>query len=392
MTGNPLDRPTAQGLVTSHPEVELALMLARTIDSIQADPEQLRSAIYELARQKLRDQFTGIDPPEAERLRAALEVAIHGVEAHAQKSQQRAPSAVPSDRLPPPPALARHSDQSDAVMPARGMADPDVPAWPWASSAAIDSDPDEIVLYSKRSLILPLGLTLLIAAALGGVSVFAWGRWGHRAQGQAPMAVSSLDQRFQIPAQPPAVPPAAEPPKPDPLLPTSYGIYAVSGGKLYELEPLQGRAPDIRVAVSAAITTPSQTVLPDGNIRFIVFRRDPSGSAPDQADVRVVARIEQAMTFDPAGKPILSKAEPNWVIRNIVSFPYRTAPIKGNPEMYELQSKDSNSDLPPGRYALILKAQSYDFTVSGNVTDKRQCLAKLSAANGVFYSECQKLP
>ena len=175
------------------------------------------------------------------------------------------------------------------------------------------------------------------------------------------------------------------------LLPTSFGVYAVDGEKLYELDPLQGRAPDIRVAVSAVILTPSKTTLPDGNVKFIVFRRDSGNSAPDQADVRVVAKIDQATTFDAAGKPIVAKAEENWVIRNI-SFPYRTAPVKENPEMYEVQGKDPDVALTPGRYALIIKGQAYDFTVAGTVTDDRQCLARLAAANGTFYSACQKLP
>jgi hypothetical protein len=154
---------------------------------------------------------------------------------------------------------------------------------------------------------------------------------------------------------------------------------------------LQGRAPDIRVAVSAVILTPSKTTLPDGNVKFIVFRRDSGNSAPDQADVRVVAKIDQATTFDAAGKPVVAKAEENWVIRNI-SFPYRTAPVKENPEMYEVQGKDPDVALTPGRYALIIKGQAYDFTVAGTATDDRQCLARLAAANGTFYSACQKLP
>ena len=122
-----------------------------------------------------------------------------------------------------------------------------------------------------------------------------------------------------------------------------------------------------------------------------MFRRDSGNSAPDQADVRVVAKIDQATTFDAAGKPIVAKAEENWVIRNI-SFPYRTAPVKENPEMYEVQGKDPDVALTPGRYALIIKGQAYDFTVAGTVTDDRQCLARLAAANGTFYSACQKLP
>ena len=79
------------------------------------------------------------------------------------------------------------------------------------------------------------------------------------------------------------------------------------------------------------------------------------------------------------------------MIRNI-SFPYRTAPVKENPEMYEVQGKDPDVALTPGRYALVIKGQAYDFTVAGTVTDDRQCLARLAAANGTFYSACLKLP
>ena len=40
-------------LATNWPEVDLALILARTIDSIKTDPSQLRNTVYELARTKL---------------------------------------------------------------------------------------------------------------------------------------------------------------------------------------------------------------------------------------------------------------------------------------------------------------------------------------------------
>jgi hypothetical protein len=63
-------------------------------------------------------------------------------------------------------------------------------------------------------------------------------------------------------------------PPPDPLVPTSFGVYAIIDGKLFTLELLQGRAPNPRVAVSPAISAPPKTVLPDPNIKFVVFRRD----------------------------------------------------------------------------------------------------------------------
>jgi hypothetical protein len=230
--------------------------------------------------------------------------------------------------------------------------------------------------------ILVMGVLLAVAATVRS------GKFGTRDNGNAPVAApQGMQGKDQTQRE--AAPIQGDTPKATPLLPTTFGIYAVSAGKLYELEPLRGRVPDIRVAFSTAITTPSRTILPDGNLTFIVFRRDASGSAPDQVDIRVVAKIEQAMTFDASGKPVVSKAEENWVIRNI-SFPYRTAPIKDNLEMYEVQSRDTNTELTPGRYALVIKGQAYDFMVAGSVTDTRQCLGRVAAANGTFYSECQK--
>jgi hypothetical protein len=227
-----------------------------------------------------------------------------------------------------------------------------------------------------------MGVLLAVAATVRS------GKFGTRDNGNAPVAApQGMQGKDQTQRE--AAPIQGDTPKATPLLPTTFGIYAVSAGKLYELEPLRGRVPDIRVAFSTAITTPSRTILPDGNLTFIVFRRDASGSAPDQVDIRVVAKIEQAMTFDASGKPVVSKAEENWVIRNI-SFPYRTAPIKDNLEMYEVQSRDTNTELTPGRYALVIKGQAYDFMVAGSVTDTRQCLGRVAAANGTFYSECQK--
>ena len=49
----------------------------------------------------------------------------------------------------------------------------------------------------------------------------------------------------------------------------------------------------------------------------------------------------------------------------------------------------SDSVLPAGRYVLILKRQAYDFAIAGPVTDPNQCLERIEAANGVFYSPCK---
>jgi len=204
-----------------------------------------------------------------------------------------------------------------------------------------------------------------------------------RVKGPSPKAAPA--KAAPAPAAPVAPVAPAEPKR---LLPTAYGVYAESGGKLYELQLIQGRAPDLRVAISAAITKPSETTLPDGQLRFIVFRREGSSGASDPIDVRLIARVTQVTTFDAAGKPVVSPGDDSWVIRNI-SIPFRAAPLKEDPQMFEVQPRD-DAALPPGRYALILKAQAYDFSIEGAVTDKRHCLQRLAAANGVFYSECDK--
>src|ERR1035437_3268324 len=60
-------------------EVEFALIIARMIDTVKEDPVQLRRAVYEIARAKLRD-ISSTDEQESDRLLASLETAIRGVE------------------------------------------------------------------------------------------------------------------------------------------------------------------------------------------------------------------------------------------------------------------------------------------------------------------------
>jgi hypothetical protein len=58
--------------------------------------------------------------------------------------------------------------------------------------------------------------------------------------------------------------------------------------------------------------------------------------------------------------------------------------------MLLIQPENAEFVLPAGRYVLVLKNQGYDFTVAGPMTDPSQCLERTEAANGTFYSECQK--
>jgi hypothetical protein len=74
------DRPEPPSL-----EVEFALVIARMIDSLKNNPEDVRHAIYELARYKLQEQLPNANAEEKERTQQALETAIRGVEAFSEQ-------------------------------------------------------------------------------------------------------------------------------------------------------------------------------------------------------------------------------------------------------------------------------------------------------------------
>jgi hypothetical protein len=177
-------------------------------------------------------------------------------------------------------------------------------------------------------------------------------------------------------------------PQPSFPLPDVYGVYAVSGGQLHELQPLAGRVPDPRVFMSTPIRTPSRTVLPDGQIVFIVYRRDVAGSAPERVTVRVIAKIMRAMTFTAVGQASIGNVEDSWTIRN-VSYDFRLAPLSEGSEMLMVRPEHTDFVFPAGRYGLVIKGQAYDFTVAGPITETAQCLEGIKATNGTFYSECR---
>ncbi|QIP05553.1 hypothetical protein [Bradyrhizobium symbiodeficiens] len=358
------------------PEVEFALVLSRMIDSIQNDPEHLRQTVYQLARHKLEEQLANEGRGDRRKMSRALETAILGVETFAQNNGGLPGSNGPA-ALPPPRVTTQGVDgEGPSARPVPPVVEVYVdPVTPkrrpiWLTALAV------LVLM----LPIPWGLSYVVH----GGNTPGWLRGVLGTNQQAPKQTA-----VAVPAAPPK---ETEKPvrEPSPLVPKAYGIYAISADKLYELNMLPGRVPDMRVAISAMIATPSRTVLPDGHIKFIVYRRDSATSAADRAEVRIIAKIENELTFDKAGKPVVSKAaDDGWVIRNI-SLPYRTAPSKDEADMYEVQSEDPDKPLAAGRYALVLKGQGYDFTVAGGITDHRHCLERMSATNGQFYSECQR--
>jgi hypothetical protein len=361
-------------------EVDFALVLSRMVNSVSTDPEHLRTSLYELARYKLQEQIAEEVPDERDRLEDALEVAIQGVETHFSRLESRALGApegqsrlsLPAYGGTPQIAAALGSGNAQPLPPnMEWPRKPDRRRWkfsaPWRYATVL-------------ALIAVVGFAIQQRANLAALL--------QTRAGSAVVAAKVGSRPVQAAEQTPSPQQEIAPARDAGLVPTTFGVYAVSDGKLYPLEVLPGHAPNPRVAVSAAILTPSRTMLPDRHIKFIVFRRDSATNALDRADVRIIARITQSIKFDPAGKPVITKAEDSWVIRNI-SYPYRTAPLKGQPDMYEVLG-DEDKPLQPGRYALILKDEAYDFSVAGEITDARQCLESMAAANGAFYTECQK--
>jgi hypothetical protein len=364
-------------------EVEFALMLSRVIDSVEKNPEFLRATVYELARHKLKEEFASESFGDLRKLSKSLEVAIAGVEAFNRKEGGGTTSLLGAN-----PAQGKGLISADPTIPhvasALESASPVLEAHVFGSGgAATRKRPSRSMTVASFASALAIALAVISTV----VSLTILRNKGYIGTNQAAPTLPTAST-----AAPTEVASATTDPKPaaqPPTVPTAFGIYAVSDGKLYELDVLPGRAPDPRVAISSIITTPSRTTLPDGRVAFVIYRRDSVSNAADRAEVRLVARIEREASFDKNGKQVVTDVDENWVMRNI-SIPHRTAPKKDNPEMYEVRSENPDVPLAPGRYALVLKGFAYDFSVAGTITDPRQCLERLVAANGRFYSECKK--
>jgi len=360
-------------------EVEFALVLSRVIDSVSKDPEYLRATIYELARHKLKEQFQSESSAGVRRLSKSLEVAIQGVEAFNKKEEGRQAALGKPDPFQEKSLVSAHVSRqytTPVVQPLPPLIEVGVSA-PEGSPAWKSSPRIKAVWWFAAALAGP-------AVVFAALSLNLVGNRGNLIN-----KPTSILPKADTLASPPSASKAAESrlATPSPTLPSSFGIYAVSGDKLYELDLLPGRAPDPRIAISALITSQSRTTLPDGHLSFIVYRRDSATSAADRAEVRLIARIEKETSYKD-GKSAVTSVDDSWVMRNI-SIPYRTAPEKDNPDMYEVRSENPDIPLASGRYALVLKGRAYDFNIAGPITDPRQCLERLVATNGQFYSECR---
>ena len=395
---------SGRNLSATSPEVDFALVLSRVIGSIEDDPVQLRNAVYELARIKLRQEAWRRKGPvnllEARRLSLALESAIERVETiHSKYDELRALQSF--DRL----------IQSSEIAASEVMVEPRTPLLILNEAPAQRKDADHLSVFLTRANDTWLNIKQSLcwrgtAPLLRGatVAIFAvalcvvFDRQFGLLERQAPHSAAPMVQKsassepksvVQAPGHALQSPATLLQPQSSPLpLPDVYGVYAVSGGQLHELEPLAGRVPDQRVFMSTPIRTVSRTVLPDGQVVFVVYRRDVASSAPERVAVRVIAKIMRAMTFTMAGQANIGNVEDSWTIRN-VSYEFRVAPLSENSEILMIRPEHADFVFPAGRYGLVIKGQAYDFTVAGPITEAAHCLEGIKASNGTFYSQCR---
>jgi hypothetical protein len=379
-------------------EVEYALILSRMITTVREDASQLRRTVYEFARARLKIEMSSADEAERQRLAEALETAIHGVENFSRRhdEQERLQPPIAYAQIAPAASTPPSTPPSNSMVAIHQVTSPSAgfaKYAPAAEAAYWRTDASPLLLEARRRVLLSrltrFCIGMLLFAAVVGLAIYKPNSPFSLSRTELPPAaltVAKPDLAQQAALDPKTVASVASLPFP---LPSDYGVYAVSNAALSELSLLPEQVPDKRIAMSTPINQPSRTTLPDGKAKFVVFRRDLAGNAPERIDVRVVARVVRVLTFDAKGKASFSPVSDAWNIRN-VSYEFRVRPIAGNPEMLLIQAADPNFVLSPGRYVLALKNQGYDFTVAGKVTDPAQCLERTDAANGTFYSDCQK--
>jgi len=393
MTSNVSQVPSSNHLPAKSLEVDFGIVLGRMLENLKSDPSELRNAAYELARIKLQKECWLRDPPltvlEMRRALLALEVAIERVEAGHSRADalllQPSHCLIETQEIIPPGSLTGPRDPPNAAE--------HTPLAEYASSRLISTR-----LAVRAMSILKAVATATLAVALFVIvdRQFAFVRFPGETVASVTQNTARLGSEPGSGAFAPVTGPHAlggglpsMPASQSGLaLPTVYGVYAINNGQLHELDLLPGRVPDPRVAVSSAITKPAHTILPDGKIVFVVFRRDLTTNAPDRVAVRVIAKIAREMKFSKTGQVITTALDDLWVIRNR-SYEFRVAPLSENPDMLVIQPENSDFVFPAGRHGLVLKGQAYDFSVAGPITQPAYCLERLEGANSTFYSECR---
>jgi hypothetical protein len=405
-------------------------LILRAIETTKNDPAQLRRLVYELARMSLGKQillrFNEIGGTELRQHLYWLETAIKKVEKHSEDDEELLGQRSGVHLIDGPVGLIDQGSAVDLDRSVGAIVDdaqrdnrnlvvrqaPDDfyyqahPLPTFLNSSQTPGPAQNIIRLPRRvwAVVWPT-LQLLIAVVLGVAIYVGFVARSDYAPAPKPPHPEDVAQSLRPPpgtqkglTSRPGMPDssrgldsAGRSGAPDFELPTVYGVYALSEGKLLQLESLPIKVPDPRVAISAMISKPSPTTIQGGKIAFVVFRRDLVSSAPDKVSIRVVARVVREMTFTGAGVPKTSKVDDQWAVRSN-SYEFEVAPLNDNPEMILIRPASPQFALPAGRYALALKGQAFDFNVDGQITDVTQCLERTGVVGGEVYSECRKIP
>jgi hypothetical protein len=324
---------------------------------------QLRKAIYEIARSKLRQQldWRAKELGQSERAQQLLELetAIEQVEADLAKNKVRPTSSGANVPVP-----VTHPTV-EIIPPARHLPPWSEPRYETTAEHTAQS------ASSKIWWVFPF-----VGAAVLGAATYVAIERGFREEPQTKVEADQIVPRSKRATHSPDIP-----------TPGAYGVYALTDGQLTELEPLPIKVPDPRVAVSGTISTASTTKLPNGRSQFIVFRRDLVNNAPEKVVVRVVAQVMRASASSRKGEATTSSVSDSWAVRGI-SYEMKVAPVEGNPAMILIRPADADFSFPAGRYALLLKAVAYDFSVDGPITDFAQCVERSDDLNTPVYTQC----
>jgi len=358
-------------------EVQFALVISRMLETVKDDPEFRRQLVYDLARYKLQEQFTYADAKNIDQMKRALEVAIEEVEKFSREE-------APLERLPSQQLTSSKATETGGLLVSGDATVLRSRIEISRSKLPAISGPLLPVIKRTAAILLAVGAVILIVSQRDNIAALR-----RQISSQAPeiAQVSPKPETTITVAKPEMI--TLAPPPPTRVLPTDYGIYALIDDKsLAELNATGVMAPDMRIAISPEFKKPDRPHLPNGRVKFIVFRRDAANVIPERVEVRVVAKIAREFSTDAAGKN-LGGGEDVGVIRNF-SYPFRVSPIPGKPEMYELHTGDSGLELAPGHYVLSLGSQAYYFQVDGEITDPRQCLERVVAGSGTFYAPCKK--
>ena len=388
-------------------------VLARSIAVAGEDHSQLRGVIYQLARIELKTELSRRHEAEMQEQVSALENAIKKIETDIvenpalltftpgrvvdersdESAQDGASAARQSSReiIRPevlPPIDARRPFESEYSWPR--------PALSEAGGSLASRQPDNQIRATFWWNLQVVVATLLgvaiytVGETRGDVIGLITGRGSAEASISRQMTDDHTGQKVAALLAAPAGAPIVRSPATigGAPLPTSYGVYAIDQGKLTDLATLPIKVPDPRVAISAMISTPSSSSLPDGKLQFVAFRRDFRNNAPDRVTVRVVARVMQTLSFDTKGKANAAKVDGEWAVRGN-AYQMRVAPMGDNPEMIVIEPENPDFKFPAGRYAMVLQGTAYDFSVSGQITDMAQCLERTDAVDVPVYSECR---